>query len=327
MIPMKAVIRALWLVSVLAGAMPFAAVAATKANAMPPIVKTMEEGVVPVSSDFVVGPTSFDLEVAPGQDDDVTLLVINRQGKTVNFRVTAEDFSADPRNDGTVQLFGDTAGPFPARNWLQPAATEFSLRHGERATIPVKIAVPADADVGDHYAALIIERVNENVTKDTTHVEVISRIGSLFLVRVPGTVDEEGSFLSLHPLQNVFFSYPASIALKAQNTGTVRLKPIGTLTIRNIFGSVVDSIVLHNWTLLRASEGQHVVEWHPPFALGPYSVEASMTLINGQEPSVLRSSFWILPVVPLLLFLVLLVFLAAVLRFLRSRFRVVIQRT
>jgi len=115
-------------------------------------VKIAHESNVPVTKDFGLGPTRFQIDAAAGSTQTIQLQLTSHEGEDATFRLSTEDFSGGKTTQDSTQLYGDLNGPFPAKNWLKPSVSTLNLAHGERAFIPVTISIPKDAEPGDHYA-------------------------------------------------------------------------------------------------------------------------------------------------------------------------------
>lgn len=273
------------------------AVAAPTAAPAPQAIPRSMESSVPVAGDFMMGPTSVQLTLAPGEEGTATIEVTNREGKPATYSITTEDFSAGTSDIDPTRLYGEFNGPYPARSWLHVPAKTFTLQHGERAFIPVKVQVTTDAEPGDHYAALLVQHDLGNTTNKG--LNIVSRVGALFLITVKGPVIQKGSITGIQSQSSVFFSNPAKLRLTAKNDGTVHMIPSGTVQIRNIFGFIVDEIPVENWIVLRQSSKVRDLDWSPRFALGRYTATANLKAFGGQLESV-SVGFWMIPLVPVL---------------------------
>ena len=275
----------------------------------------------PVTGDFIVGPTRFLLNMAPGEERTVEVQLTNRSGLMSLFQLTTEDFAADPERDGTPTFYAtDLIGPYPARLWITPEVDRFELSHGERAFLRVTVSVPEDADPGDHQAALIAERVTEQT--DEGGFNIVSRVASLFIITVEGDVVKDGFLESLSPHSYLNWFYPVFLRLAAVNKGTVHMIPTGTVEIRNIFGIVVDEIPLRDWVILRNSRRTRDFEWAPRFALGRYTAVTNLTVFDGTPMQQLKTAFWVIPLLPVLIILLCIFLVSFLVQYFLSRFEI-----
>lgn len=274
---------------------------------------------VPVRGDFQLGPTRIQQTMDPGEQITLQLEVTNREGKPSTYSISMEDFSSGLTEGEITHLYGEQDGPFPARRWLSPAATEFTINHGERAFIPVTIKVPLDAEPGDHYAAVMVQRRGQG---QGPGISVISRVGSLFIVTVTGDIIREGELMSLRSKKALYWNYPAEFILTAKDTGTMHMAPAGTIKIRNILGLMVDEIPVKDWIVLRNSQRTLDLSWQPRFALGRYTAETNLTIFENRPTAILRTSFWVIPLLPVLLALLAIFLVSFIVQFFFSRFEI-----
>jgi hypothetical protein len=256
---------------------------------------------VEVRGDFQVGPTRFVLDMDPGEERTVQVMLLSRQGEQRAFGIDVEDFNVTDDGTDSIQFYGRGDGPFSARSWIQPAVSTITLNHGEQATIPVKITVPRNASVGDHYSVVLFRR-EPNETADSGF-NLISRVGALLLITVRGEVIREGTMQQFLTARHLYWSLPAQFAIQYRNTGTVHIVPTGKVEIRNIFGITVDEIPVKDWYVLRNSTRRRELVWQPRFALGYYTANLTLTGAN-KDPVYASVSFWVIPALPVLLALI-----------------------
>lgn len=276
---------------------------------------------MPAIGDFMVGPARVLLSIAPGEERTVEIQLTNREGQPATFELSKEDFAADPEHEGTPTFFESSIpGPYPARSWITPEVNSITLRHAERAFINVTVRVPADAEPGDHQAALIFTRDVEN--QPAGGFSIVSRVAALFIITVEGDVVQEGYIdrLSAHSYLNWFF--PVRLDLSARNLGTVYMSPTGTIDIRNIFGIVVDQIPVTSWVILRDSARTLTFDWRPRFALGYYRAVTDLNVYNDRKLEPVSTSFWVIPLLPVLLLLFFIFLVSFVVQYFSSRFEI-----
>lgn len=265
----------------------------------PQPIRISQQTGVEVRGDFQVGPTRFVIEVDPGEERTIDVEVTSREGQPRDYDLKVEDFSISDDGTDSIQFFAEKDGPFSARAWVQTPASSMTLRHGERATVPVKISIPKNASVGDHYSVVIFER--RPVSEVKSGFNLISRVGALLLITVKGDLIREGDMQSFSTKKKIYWTLPAQFSIQYRNTGTVHLVPAGHVEIKNIFGITVDDISVKDWYVLRNSTRRREILWQPKFALGRYT--ATLTLNSaGQKSEVVETvTFWMIPTLPVLL--------------------------
>ncbi len=283
-------------------------------------VRYTQQQNAPQTHDFSIGPTRFELTVAPGHSRTIEIELMSQEGEDANFRLYTEDFSGGETAGQTTKLYGALDGPFPAKTWVKSLIGTLALKHGQRAFIPVTITVPPDAEPGDHYAALVAQRDPSDAQKNAPGFQVIARVASLFLISVPGEVVEKGQVTNIKPTAPVYFSYPVQVTVTGQNDGTVHISPTGTIVIRNILGLVVDELPLRGWIILRHAVNTVTLDWQPRFALGRYTATTNLTVLG--QTQTLSTSFWVIPALPVLIALFLIFFVSFVVQYFFSKFEI-----
>lgn len=258
-----------------------------------------------VVGDFVVGPTKIDVSIEPGTEQVIELLVTNRMGDRRQFNLEVEDAKGSGDPGQTVILLGGDKGPYSLRDYIRFPEASFQLGQGERARIPVTIAIPQDAQPGGLYGSVLvtttsIPKEGEEVTSGgaLAGTAIISRIGSLFFVTVPGAVQHEGkldTFTTIPSGKTFFDKGPIRFQVLFENKGSVHLNPSGVIRIKNMLGTEVDSVDAEPWFAFPQSLRMRELTWEREFLFGRYTAE--LTLQRGYEDKIdtAQVTFWVIP--------------------------------
>ncbi len=274
---------------------------AVTASPKPAAIQISQQSGVEVRGDFQVGPTRFVLEMDPGETRTIEVHLTSREGEPRNYTIEIEDFAVSDDGTDSIQFYGNGAGPFSAKPWIQPAASSIDLKHGERAFVPVKVSVPKDASVGDHYSVVLFQRTPKPDDQERGGFNLVARIGALLLITVKGDLIKQGSMENFTVSRPVYWSLPSQFSIIYKNTGTVHLTPTGHIELKNIFGIPVDDIVVKDWYVLRNSVRRRDILWQPKFALGYYTATLHLSSAGQQDATVQKVSFWIIPALPVLI--------------------------
>lgn len=255
----------------------------------------------PVEGDFVVGPGKQELWMEPGAQAMRQIIITNRLGRIMGFRIEIEDFKGSRDLRETVILLGGERGPYSLRDYLKPEISEFTLNHGQRMILPITISIPEDAEPGGLYGAVIVSTQPPAIERRDREEEVepgigiITRIGALYFVRVKGDVVEQGFLQEFKTPERFFEKGPVPFEMLFQNDGTVHLMPYGIIEIRNLLGRQVGEVKVDPFFALPDSLRQREVEWKPRLALGRYT--ATLFLNRGYQDIIDQKSltFWIIP--------------------------------
>lgn len=224
------------------------------------------------TGNFMISPAKVEVNLNPGEEITKNLTIINQTGREINFKLTKEDFEGTTDLEKVTRFLGEEKGRFSLKEWLLPTIDNFVLRSGEQIEIPIKIAVPPEAEPGGYYAAIFVA---SQPRPDGT-IKAVSRLGSLFFVRINGQAKEEG-FLSEFKADKFYFQKGlVRFNLLSQNTGNVHLIPYGIIEIRDIFGRKKNEIGLEPWFVMPDSPRLKQVSWQDNSAWGLYTATAKI---------------------------------------------------
>ncbi len=287
-----------------------------------------------VFNDFVVGPGKVDVELSPGETRTFELTIANRLGTEKTFNITEEDFTGSKSTLQTIVLLGDDRGPYSLRDYVHVGATTIDIPHGSKARIPVTISIPADAQPGGLYGSVIVGTATKasNTLSSAGALPqspIITRIGTLFFIRVKGPVIENGKLSQFMIDQNKSFLLDSSsitFDFLYQNDGNIHLDPYGTLSISNILGAPVTTVDVDPWFAMPNSLRLRQVVWTPPFLFGRYVAHASINRGYGSTTDEMTYAFWVFPWKVILGVIIALVIVIGFFRWIFSKFSIVAKR-
>jgi hypothetical protein len=280
-----------------------------------------------VFNDFVIGPGRFELALEPGQSRTVELVVSNRMGVEKVFSFETEDAKGTVDGSQPLVLLGDDRGPYTIKDYISVPYNNFTLKHAERARIPVTVSIPADADPGGRYGSLLISIVSDRKELNAAGAAapasvLVSRIGTLFFISAPGTTKAAGETLDFATVNNqsVFTDSPIPMSVVFENTGDVHLNPYGEIRITNLLGDEVGFVELAPWFVLPNAIRNRVVDWDRELLIGRYTAIAQ---INRGYDDIIDTQtivFWVLPWKILLPIFIALFLIFAAIRYIATRF-------
>ncbi len=276
--------------------------------------------------DFVVGPGKIELTIAPGQSQTVDLTIANRLGDDKSFSISTEDFrgSDDPRQ--SIILLGSDQGPYSLKNGLKVPASTIDIPFGQKAIVPVTITVPANAEPGGLYGSVIVSVLSKPAGGGANNVApsnpLITRIATLFFVRIPGPTQADGHLVEASLSKGNFIwsgsltkTDPIVFDLVYKNEGNVYLDPSGEIVVDNIFGATVGNVKVDPWFAMPQSLRFREVSWEPTFLFGRYVAHAS--IYRGYDTANATDTaeivFWVIPwKIILIIFIGLIVFISLI---------------
>lgn len=256
---------------------------------------------VPATNDFTMGPGKIEVFAEQGEEVVKFLQITNRFGKEMKFTVGVEDFRGSPTGEEAAVLLGSENGPYSLKEFIRPELSEFTLAHGERIVLPVKIFIPSEnAEPGGLYGAVLISNSPSEVSAAETsggEIKAIGRIGALFFVKVKGDAREEGNLekFTTQDSKKIYQEGPISFRVLYKNAGNVHLNPYGFIELKNILGQKIGEIEIDPYFAMPQSLRARELSWDRKFGLGYYT--ATISLNRGYQNIVDRAriSFWIFP--------------------------------
>lgn len=251
------------------------------------------------SGDFVVGPGRLEVTVKPGESVTKMMTVTNRISDKRAFSLMVEDMSGSADGSGAVVLLGDQAGPYTLRDYISFPGTTINLDLGERAQVPVTISMPANAEPGGYYGAVLVSTIQDegSVEVATARSPIVARIGTLFFITVPGKAETSGQVLSLTTKNNQWWwqSGPIDLGILFENTGSIHLNPYGEVQITNMFGEEVGFLELEPWFVLPKSLRLRELTWDRELLIGRYTITAKVN--RGYDDVIDEKTvvIWVMP--------------------------------
>lgn len=277
--------------------------------------------------DFVVGPGKTEIRMNAGETSTKSITVTNRYGAEMRFTLVIEDFGSPDSGNDVIKLLGSEKGPYSLRDYLKPDTMTFVLQHGDRATIPVNVEIPKDATPGGLYGAVIVTTESTDPLDLVREEEVsgglkfVSRVASLFFVRINGEVKEEGKVSEFKTGKKWYKGGPVNFSWLYQNTGNVYNNPFGILEIKNLYGTVVDQITINPYFVMPSSTRLTEKTWSRDFMLGRYKATLQLNRGYGDNIDTKTIYFWVLPWKVIAIMLVGLFLILAIIRGIRRWFK------
>ncbi len=259
---------------------------------------TIENSHASMSGDFVLSPAKVEININPGETATRTISVTNRVDKTVHFGVQVEDFEGSNDPNKTVVLLGNKTGPYSLKNYIKPEVTDFTLKPGERITLPISISVPKNEEPGGLYGSVLVRNLP---TSGASGAQTVSRLGALFFVRVNGKAKESGQLKVFRLSDNgqKFYTHgPFPFEFTFQNTGNVHLIPYGTITIYNTLGSPIKKIKVDPYFALPNSIRYRKITCDKGLLFGRYKAVLQLNRGYGSSGGTIDTKqvvFWVLP--------------------------------
>lgn len=288
------------------------------ANILLPIRTSAEQGLQ------ITNPI-IEIQAEAGKTYTAKISLLNVTTADLVYSTTANDFRAkDEAGTAEVLLNGYLPASSSMAKWIQPIGT-IAIKAKQTKQIEIRVVVPKDAEPGGHYG--IIRFTGSAPEIDDNGVALIGSTGPLILVRVSGDIKEAldiNEFFAVkgNKRKSMFETGPIGFVERIKNTGNVHLKPVGDLTVTNMFGKNVSSLKINESksNVLPDSIRKFDQTMNNKWLFGRYT--ASMSVAYGTKGQVLlaSTSFWVIPYKLLLIVLLFFVAIIYIIRLLIRRY-------
>ena len=245
---------------------------------------------------ITIVPPSANLSLNPGDKTEGILKVINDSSSSITFTASTQDFIVEDTKGTPDFLPQDTLGkPYSAAAWIGVVPDSFTVAPGQKALLNYYIQVPKNARPGGHYAG-VIYTPSSTLGGKGTGPAVQTQIGTLFSIDVSGPIHEQASitkFLSEYG----FYEYgPVNILTQIFNKGDLHIKPLGTITIYDMFGRKVGITPLTAYNIFPQAARDYVNVFGQHWMIGPFTAKFSANY-GRNDNFVLASAttFWVFP--------------------------------
>lgn len=266
-----------------------------------------------VSQAVTISPPLIEIEASRGQIINQTLKVRNEDAQPMTYYLKAERFIAAGEGGAAKFVSGEDVD---LASWISFPYPSLVVKGGETVEVPFVINVPDYAGPGGHYAAVFLSTLPPDTKNAPTQVSIATKIGSLVLVRIAGDVKENAELTEFATTSKSFNSLPVNFSLKVRNNGNIHIKPMGSITIKNLFGSEAAKIEVNQdagnvlpdqvrkfdatWVKNTAEQGATTFfgkyrQEKENYAFGKYTAEMNLVYGTAGKTMVASTSFWVIP--------------------------------
>ena len=207
---------------------------------------------------LTITPVRIEIKGDPGQVLTEEMTLINEQSTSATFYSSYANFEAQG-DTGTPSFTSASEG---IATWMK-TADSITLGPNETKTISISIAIPKDTTPGGYFGAIFWGTAPES--DKPGEVAISAKTGMLVLLSVNGDVKEAGGLVDFKTKENKFWynTLPVSFEYRFKNDGGDRVKPTGTITIRNTVYLRADRIDANpvQGNVLPASTRKFKVDW------------------------------------------------------------------
>ncbi|MGN8247137.1 WxL protein peptidoglycan domain-containing protein [Cellulomonas soli] len=189
------------------------------------------------------GRTRLELALAPGEQAEEHVLLVNSSTVERTFRVYGADgFNTET---GGFDLRPAAAAPVDVGAWVTTPEATVTVPALSTRTLALTVAVPADATPGDHMGGLVVSPEQVQVD-EATGVLVDTRVAVRVAVRVAGELAPALEVRDVHASYSAaavpFGASPATVTFEVVNTGNVKVLGVPRVRLTGPFGAVLAQV-------------------------------------------------------------------------------------
>ncbi|MEZ4200089.1 MAG: LytR C-terminal domain-containing protein [Candidatus Paceibacterota bacterium] len=265
-----------------------------------------------------VTPSLFQVSAEPGQQWQSSVKMVNTNSYPITVYAEAVNFA--PRDEAGhgkfIPVFAELTEGTTLAEWIHLDKEQaITIEPEASAVIPLTILVPEDASPVGHFGAILIG-TRPPGEDSSLAVKTSQIVSSLLFMRIEGDVVEKGVIRSFSVAKRLVETPDATFNVRFENRGNVHLQPQGQIVISNMWGKRRGVIPInystHFGNVLPDSIRTFTFDWHGERSwldIGRYHAEVSLAYGNDLKNFETRElAFWVLPLKPLFITLLVIVF-------------------
>lgn len=279
-----------------------------------------------------ISPVLVELNGEPGKSYTIEIKVRNVTKSDLYFSTSIDDFGAKDETGMPSIVLSEGSEPLTTsmKTWVDDIPA-FNLKSTRDKIIPATIRIPENAEPGGHYG--VIRFSGHENADDQGNVGLVASAGTLVLVRVSGDVKEALELTSFEATRDskagaLFESGPITFISRFTNRGSVHVKPIGQIEIKDGLGNSVEVLPINEakGNVLPDSTRRFESTLNKSWMFGKYSADISIAYGTTGQAIVRTIDFWVIPWKVVFVILLLLVTLVYVFRTIIKRYNSYIIR-
>ncbi|MCD5380966.1 MAG: LytR C-terminal domain-containing protein [Candidatus Pacebacteria bacterium] len=253
-----------------------------------------------------VSPTLFEMTATPEQEWSSNVRVINPNPFDISIYADVVNFA--PQGEAGLGKFipilnDELTEGHTLAEWLDIEQGEIIIPAEQTREIPFSILVPADAQPGGHFAALLIGTKPPKKVEGKSNVRTSQIVTTLVFLRVTGDVVESGKIRSFRTTEWILNKPEVTFELRFQNDGNVHILPQGEIKILNMWGQERGVVPVNRETMfgnvLPDSVRKYDFTWTGQWSfsdVGRYKAVATLAYGDSQRQfTSSETAFWVIP--------------------------------
>jgi hypothetical protein len=250
-----------------------------------------------------VKPAIIEDRADPGSVYTFSVQVKNISNVEKTFYLSAQDIKG---TDGAgLPIFSEETEitPYEISAWIQLPQESITVAPGATESVAFTVRVPSDASPGSHFGGVFLDV--RPPKQRVTGASIGVKVGTIINLRISGEIEEGAQLREFSTKRIIYGSANVDFVARVANMGNTLVRPYGLIEITDMRGAKV-AIVKVNETSAGVFPGEDrsfEASWvSEGFAFGRYQAVASLNYgEDGSKTISAATSFWILPLKPLLI--------------------------
>jgi hypothetical protein len=267
---------------------------------------------------YQISPPVSELNLDPGTTASQSIQLTNLTDTAIALNIGKENFVAKGE-EGQTELTNNADPLYSLAPWFTIGKTSVTIPPAQTVTVPYTLTIPANAEPGGRYGSITATTVAPKLPNGESGASVSQVLASLILLRINGPAHEQLKIASFKTSKSFYQYGPVSFSVVVQNVGNVHEKPTGQIVIKNIFGMKTATLAPTPQYVLPGADRLLAAQLNNHFMFGRYT--ATLTLKNGGLQTLTAvTSFWVIPINLVIIFLVVVIILTFLYVKTRKRF-------
>ncbi|MDP2631720.1 MAG: hypothetical protein Q8P30_03055 [Candidatus Uhrbacteria bacterium] len=178
-----------------------------------------------------IAPTAFDLKILQGETAEHIIVLGNEQQEAETFSIEMYGVQVS-ETTGEIEFYKLSDD---VRSWFKTSEQEYLLEAGGLKEVSINISIPSSAE--SQTLGVAIQFTGEPANEEG--INVISGVASLLFLTIGSDLDNHAELLDFSA--DKYSSHlPIDFYTTIRNSGSSISQPSGTITIKNLFGSITD---------------------------------------------------------------------------------------
>jgi hypothetical protein len=250
-----------------------------------------------------IQPAVIEGRIDPGNSYSYSVRVSNISDTEQTYYLSSQDISG--LTDEGLPIFDDNTEktPYELSSWITLSVDTIVIPPRGSKSVSFTVDVPKDAAPGAHFGGIFLDTTPQKLHTNGSAVGM--KVGPIINLRVAGEATEDAQLREFSTGHIVYGSASnVDLNVRVENLGNVLVRPRGLVEITDMRGSKVDVLKVNDSAggVFPKTDKTFTSVWsYDGFAIGRYQAVVSLVYgDDGNKTISAATSFWVLPLKPIL---------------------------